>query len=494
LLLSAALVLSLTAALIGATANAVTSTATRAPNAKLTGSTTGPTDIDHFTCYVARVPKPTATTVSGLTPPATVSLTNQFTVTQTPSGAQVSAPITASIVGVSSHCNPAQKTITQTSPQVVTPIQHPDKHLLCFTVRTNTQPPETVVVTNQFGTFTLVTDQPQSLCLPSFKAVVPAGGPVPAPPTQTQPGGLDHYLCYSLSSAAGPTPPNPMVLQDQFNFALTTAKKVSQVTAYLGAAPNEFCVPTLKTVDAAVGPVPSSLYNPDAHLACYPVVYIPPALGVGTTGAAKPVGTVYDQNQFGFGIVNIKKLNEFCVPSFKGFPPTSRPTGTVTIYKLGGDPNGPSGGAPVALAGASFTAFYPAGTTVGTCTTGATGSCQITGLPTSVPIDISETTAPPGYAPGPDQTVTITPPVNPTLQFVDQQTTAGGCTSIAGSIVIGTNLVTTTSGTFNASEVGHPISGPGIPAGTTIVKVIDPTHATMSTGPTATGTFLLTIC
>jgi hypothetical protein len=495
LLLGGALVLSLTAILVGASANAVSSTAraTGPAAAKLTGSSTGPTDIDHFACYLAKTANPKSTSAQLFTPPAAVSLTNQFTVIQLPDGATVQAPITASIEGVLSHCNPVQKTVG--TPPSTTDIQHPDKHLLCFAVKTNTQPAETVTVTNQFGAGTLTTGQPQTLCLPTFKTVVPAGGAVPTPSTQTQPGNLDHYLCYAIANAANmPAPPSPVLLQDQFNFAKTTAKKLSQVTAYLGA-PDEFCVPTLKTVNAAVGPVPSSLYHADAHMVCYPFEYsTATAGGPNTTGGARPLGTVYDQNQFGLGTVTVGKLNELCVPSFKGFPPLSTPTGTVTVTKLGADPNDPTGGAPVALSGATFTAYYPAGTTVGTCTTGVTGSCSITGLPTGVPIDVSETSPPTGYSSGPDQTVTIVPPVVPSLIFTDQPTAAGGCVTVTGSVVIGTNGVTSVSGLFTASDVGKTISGTGIPAGTTITSVIDPMHATISTGPTATGTFLLTIC
>lgn len=49
------------------------------------------------------------------------------------------------------------------------------------------------------------------------------------------------------------------------------------------------------------------------------------------------------------------------------------------------------------------------------------------------------------------------------------------------------------SGTFSKSDVGRPVSGTGIPAGTTLAAVASSTAATLSTNATATGTITLTI-
>ena len=76
----------------------------------------GPTDIDHFTCYTASAPAVVG--APSFTPPAVVELQNQFA----PNG------FLTRVKGAVLHCNPAQKTVGGT----VTPIVNPNTHLLCF--------------------------------------------------------------------------------------------------------------------------------------------------------------------------------------------------------------------------------------------------------------------------------------------------------------------------------------------------------------------------
>ncbi len=329
-----------------------------------------PNDIDHFTCYLA---KTTATTTPQFNSPAAVELADQFA----PQG------FLAGVGKIAIHCNPAQKTVGG----VVSPIVNPLTHLACFTVTptsagTSAQPPFSVQVKNQFGTGTLFTGQPLLLCLPSWKNLTAATA-------LSQPPGLDHYTCYAVTNAANmPLPPGAVTLQDQFNKVIRG--QTTQTVARLGA-PNLFCLPTLKSVlSSFVGPLPASLFHPPDHLTCYPVVT--------ETGAGRPVGgSVTDQNQFGVGLVKIGALHELCVPSLKT---TNSSTGTIVITKVGVDP---TTGVGIPLKGATFS-VSPGGQT---CTTDASGTCQITGLTTPGTYTVHEVTPPPGYGPGPDQTVTF---------------------------------------------------------------------------------------
>ncbi len=57
----------------------------------------------------------------------------------------------------------------------------------------------------------------------------------------------------------------------------------------------------------------------------------------------------------------------------------------------------------------------------------------------------------------------------------------------------GQAAITAPAGTFGTRDVGRTISGPGIPAGTTITSVTSATAATLSANATATGTTTATI-
>jgi hypothetical protein len=353
------------------------------PAVKKTAVTASTTTLDHFTCYLAAATKSAAGGPSFAAPTA-VQLSNQFA----PKG------LLTAIGNVAFHCNPVRKTLPSGA---VTPVTNPNAHLLCFTTppvpaaSVVTQPTYKVSMTNQFGTAVLDTRQPVLLCLPTWKSLT-------GPPSQiqVQPPGLDHFLCYAASvdpnSPTQFTPP-PLLLQDQF---MTKAPvKATAVT------PNLLCVPTAKALSPLVGPVPVNFNDP--HLVCFTL----------RVGAVRSPKSVFDQNQFGTGVVAIKKLTELCVPSTKQ---VVSPGGQVVITKT--DVTG------IPLIGATFTAYAstdPGKTApLGTCTTGAAGVCTIAGLAAPGSYIISETTPPTGYTGSPDQTVTIpTSPGVATATFTD---------------------------------------------------------------------------
>jgi hypothetical protein len=371
LALVGALALGTTGALVGLAVSAGAQSAARArPVAHLTSTTT----LDHFACYTAAAAK-TAAGGSTFSPPAAVELFNQFA----PQG------LWTAVGPAVLHCNPVQKT---TAAGGVTPITNPDAHLLCYTTpqapaaAVVTQPTYQVTATNQFGSALLDTGgQPVLLCLPTWKNISTTVAPGQV---QVEPPGLDHFLCYPAkvdpNSSTRFTPP-PVTLKDEFMKRPLPASVLSA---------NLLCLPTAKALSPLVGPTPPVNFD-DLHLVCF-------ALKVGTS----PTPSVFDQNQFGSGVVTIKKLTELCVPSTKT---VSSPGGQVVITK--------TDEAGIPLIGAGFTAYAATdvkkASPLGTCTTGAAGVCTISPLlPSPGSYIISETSPPPGYSGSPDQTVTIT--------------------------------------------------------------------------------------
>jgi hypothetical protein len=242
-----------------AASTAVASTAASRPLAAPT--------VDHQLCYTA--------SGTGFKIPSGVLLKNQFS----PSG------FVPTITSMVIHCNPVVKTLPTGQ---MFPITNPNAHLACFTITAPTQPTPTVVVTNQFGSATLVPSQPNLLCLPSWKSLTGPPGMSPS-----QPPGLNHFTCYPVRVASGSYAPPAVTLQDEF---ATTA-----VPAQVSAIPTELCLPTEKIV----GGVDFPIINPTTHLLCFPVSQTP---------IRNPV---WDENQFGTSIVNISRTNTLCVPSTK---------------------------------------------------------------------------------------------------------------------------------------------------------------------------------
>jgi hypothetical protein len=228
-----------------------------------------PPPVDHHLCYVATGKYPI---------PNGVELFNQFA----PGGFR------PKIGTVAFHCNPVAKTIIQTGQTF--PITNPAAHLLCFHMTAPKQATHEVQVTNQFGTGTLVTGQPNLLCLPTWKSLTgPPNMKAPQPP------GLSHFTCYpvkELPGTAGYNPP-PILLQDEF------APKPVQVK--VGSVPQELCLPTKKVIGTQVSPI----LNPITHLLCFPVSQTP------------IMSPVFDQNQFGTEPVTIVRTRWLCLPSTK---------------------------------------------------------------------------------------------------------------------------------------------------------------------------------
>jgi hypothetical protein len=229
-----------------------------------------PPPVDHQLCYNA---------TGQFQIPAGIRLINQFS----PSGF---VPVISSALSV--HCNPVAKTISSTGQ--VFPITNPNAHLACFALAvTSVQPTPTVVVTNQFGSATLVPSQPNLLCVPSWKSLTGPPGQTP-----TTPPNLNHFTCYPVRVTSGSYNPPPVLLQDEFAH--------SPVPATVNRVPSELCLPTEKILPTGqVFPI----INSAQHLLCFPVSPTP------------IVPTVWDENQFGTSVVNIMSTKWLCPPSTK---------------------------------------------------------------------------------------------------------------------------------------------------------------------------------
>ena len=235
--------------------------------------------LSHFLCYETTPVKPFKI-------PANIVLKNQFTkADHTKLQPQISQ-------GQLTHCNPVAKYIDGS---LAAPITHKNAHLLCYQIIVATQPTHVVQVTNQFGTATLDTGQPTSLCLPTWKSLT--GKPNKSP---NEPPGLDHFTCYPVTYDPNTTsefnPPNPNVsLQDQF------ADGPVQVTV---GDPELLCAPTTKKVGTMVYPPISPAPTQD-HLLCFDVTQTPfPA-------------KIWDEDQFGTEQLNVVETALLCVPSQK---------------------------------------------------------------------------------------------------------------------------------------------------------------------------------
>lgn len=228
-----------------------------------------PPPVDHQLCYNA----------SGqFAIPGGIRLINQFS----PNGF---VPVISARLVV--HCNPVEKILP--SGQIF-PITNPNAHLACFPITVpSPQPTPTVVVTNQFGSATLLPGQPNILCVPSWKSLV--GPPGQNPPT---PPGLNHFTCYPVTVKSGAYKPPPVMLMDEFTHV--------PVPAQVSPVPQELCLPTEKILPTGqVFPI----INPTLHLLCFPVSQTP------------IISPVWDENQFGTSPVSIQSTKWLCPPSTK---------------------------------------------------------------------------------------------------------------------------------------------------------------------------------
>lgn len=230
---------------------------------------TSPPTVDHQLCYSA--------SGAAFKIPSGVRLINQFS----PKGF-----VPKIDPKVLLHCNPVEKILPTGK---AFPITNPNAHLACFTITApKPQRNPNVVVSNQFGSATLVTGQPNLLCVPSWKSLT---GPPKKQPTT--PPGLNHFTCYSVKVAKGAYTPPKVMLKDEFT------KK--PVTATVNRTPAELCLPTEKIA----GRNAFKIINPAMHLLCFPVTKTP------------VLPTVWDENQFGTSKLSIRATNWLCVPSTK---------------------------------------------------------------------------------------------------------------------------------------------------------------------------------
>ena len=119
---------------------------------------------------------------------------------------------------------------------------------------------------------TLVTRQPNLLCLPSWKGLT--GPPMKTP---TTPPGLSHFTCYPVGVASGAYKP-PAVglrLKDEFS--------AKPVAVTVNPMPQELCVPTEKVV----GKRDYKILDPATHLLCFggPKTPIKPKVWTRTSSA-----------------------------------------------------------------------------------------------------------------------------------------------------------------------------------------------------------------
>jgi hypothetical protein len=194
-----------------------------------------PTDLDHFKCYEA----------TGQSINARVDLRDQFNVQD---DVVVFEPFAL--------CNPVQKSHAG----VVTPIEHPDDHLVCYLIQ-GSQVYEWISIGNQFTNNTpILARYSRELCVPSEKVEIELEEK------------LDHFKCYYVLPIGWP--PNEVVdLRDQFGGGEANVGR-----SYF------FCNPVQKTHRGEVTPIT----NPDAHLKMSyiqtygrnPFSYLPPALDI----------------------------------------------------------------------------------------------------------------------------------------------------------------------------------------------------------------------
>jgi hypothetical protein len=183
------------------------------------------------------------------------------------------------------HCNPVQKTLPSGQTSAIT---NPDAHLACFPVNQGAPRPfPIVVVTNQFGSATLVSTAAYVLCVPSWKSLTGPPGKTP-----TTPPGLNNFVCYPVTVRSGGYKPPPVMLQDEWAPA--------PVPATVNPVPVVMCQPT-ELILPSGQMIP--IINPSQQLLCFPVTQTP------------VIRPDWDENQFGTSSITIGITKWLCVPS-----------------------------------------------------------------------------------------------------------------------------------------------------------------------------------
>lgn len=295
--------------------------------------------LDHFNCYFTQGP----------TLPQPVELLDQFDTAGDPTTGNVPLEHVTELTPFR-FCNPVQKT---TSSGVVTPITHPDAHLVMYRITNQTTTLRLVRVLNQFTSTDgapLITGPAVFLAVPSGKALLSAAAPPSLPPVSQVQGELDHFKCYHVFS--GPNVGAVVTLVDQFTpiSANGAGSRALVLRPYLFCNPAVKVIPTTSTpsnplaVTPPVTTVPTSpagititpilpnpptpVNDPALHLTCYWIAARPQLQNI----------SVFYDNQFTpIGTLPIagSDLETLCVPSIKLawtlFPP---PTPTSPSVRL----------------------------------------------------------------------------------------------------------------------------------------------------------------
>jgi hypothetical protein len=224
---------------------------------------------DHYLCYKIKQTSPVSVTHG-------VHLVDAF------------QDVTVDVLKLKTLCTPANKD----GEGVFDDVTHEESYSIHlapgtphFTRRTNVQ------VDNQFGTTFVDATKPDTLFVPTNKAL--STDPPPSPPDENAIS-VDHYECYKVKQSAG-TPKFaaiPVSVADQFT---SPAKQLS--------------LTKIRHLCNAVEKNGEPRKNPDAHLLCYQAK---PAKG--QPKHVRQLG-VQTNNQLGPIVLDTVKESELCVPS-----------------------------------------------------------------------------------------------------------------------------------------------------------------------------------
>lgn len=195
---------------------------------------------------------------------------------------------TPNVIARTQQCNPVNMATGTGRHQSATYIKNPKAHLLCWGL-TYSFKAMSVKITNKFGTATMSTGSPASLCLPTWSSFTKT--PTPQSPA---PAGLDQLTCYPLSSIVGFTNfkvPSTVTVQPKVKGHFMKVKV---------KAARQLCVPTTMT-DNNVQYDPQS--TNDRSLTCFSVSKI---------ALAK---RYYDLNVFGAGTSRPTATSSLCLSS-----------------------------------------------------------------------------------------------------------------------------------------------------------------------------------
>jgi hypothetical protein len=400
-----------------------------------------PPGLDHYVCYSVAKPAMPA-------PPAGIVLQDQFNNMQSPPSQTI-----VTLGRPNLACLPSLKTINaNTAVPVPGTLIHPEAHMVCYPITAVTNPASptggTVTDFNQWGVGVVTIGTLNELCVPSLKSqrvptntivvsktvqdplsggaglagvvfqAVPSNAANPSGSCTTDPSGTCSITglgidTYTVSEVSAPPPYNVTLAPPQ-----TTVFSSAPQTNVLGftdpppQGSNTIDITKLTNPNSANGGTPLG----GATFTAVPTLNVANPTGSCTT--TLPSGTCQIT---GLG-VDTYLVSETVPPS--GYAPvapqtvtftTSPQTQTLTIFdnpittqvsntlvitKLGLR--------SVKLGGAVFTAV-PSNpiNPVGACTSTATGTCTMTGLGIDT-YTIVETTAPAGYSPAPNSTITFT--------------------------------------------------------------------------------------